>query len=505
MSNPLKKLAGQTAIYGLPSIVARLLNYLLVPLHTGVFVAEQFGIVTEMYSYVAFLVVLLTWGMETAFFRFISKENASKNAFSTILFSLMASVVVFVILALVFDQQVANTLQYPDNSEYVVWFALIVGLDAITAIPMARLRQDQRVKKFVLVNVVNILVNIGLNMFFLLYIWKMGMAGEHNWLVDALFDKEIGVGYIFIANLVASGCKFALLLPEMFQAHGKWVLAELKVMFMYGAPLLIGNLAIIVNEVLDKPMLKYMLADDYGPVYAQEQVGIYGACAKLSILMMMFIQAFRYAAEPFFFNKEKDKDAKLVYAVVMKYFVIICTVIFLGVVLYMDLLKHFIRSTEYWEGLQVVPILLMAYICYGIWYNLAIWYKLGGKTRYGAYIPLVGACLTVLFNILWIPSYGYMGSAYATLIAYGAMMILSYFLGQKHNPIKYPVGKILFYLAAAVGIYFLLDPVPGIIEHLGVDNLDQGISWSTIAINTLVLLGYAALIYVLERPKKSVN
>lgn len=505
MSNPLKKLAGQTAIYGLPSIVGRLLNYLLVPLHTSYFVAQQFGIVTEMYSYVAFLVVLLTWGMETAYFRYVTKQDGEKkHVYSTVLFSLSASTIVFVALAFVFDQQVAEILQYPNNSEYVVWFAMIVGLDALSAIPLARLRQQERAKKFAIVNVVNILVNIGLNLFLIGYVWRLGISGHSNWVVDLLYDNDIGVGYIFIANLIASATKFALLIPEMSMARGKWDPKVLKGMFIYGLPLLVGNLGIVINEVLDKPLIKYMVAEESGPIVAQEQVGIYGACAKLAILMMMFIQAFRYAAEPFFFNKEKDADAKPVYALIMKYFVLICSVIFLGVVLYMDIFKYFIRSEEYWAGLGVVPILLLAYICYGIWFNLALWYKLTGKTQYGLYIPLIGALITIVVNIILIPKYSYVGSAWATLAAYFVMMVVSYVLGQKHYPINYPVFRILSYLAVAIGIYLLLDPTPGILERVN-SGIDEGISWTQIGLNTLILLGYVGLIYVLEIRKKRVT
>ncbi len=505
MSNPLKKLAGQTAIYGLPSIVGRLLNYLLVPLHTAVFVPDQFGIITEMYSYVAFLIVILAAGMETAFFRFISrKDDDHKQIYSTIIIALTGLVALFVCVSVIFDTQVATWLQYPDNSEYVVWFAMIIGLDALSTLPMAKLRQEERAKKFAVVNIANIAVNIGLNLLFLGYIVPHGNAGESNWLVDLLYDKDIGVGYVFIANLVASFVKFMLLSPSLLKSNWKFDFGLLVRLFSYGAPMLIGNLAIIINEVLDKPMLKYMLVEDHGTAFARGQVGIYGACAKMAILMSMFVQAYRYAADPFFFSHEKEKDSRTTYATLMKYFVIICAVIFLGVVFFMDIFKFFV-DREYWEGISVVPILLLAYICYGVFYNLAVWYKLGGQTKYGAYIPLIGAVVTIGLNLWFIPIYGYVGSAWATLAAYSTMMAISYFLGQKFYKIEYAVGRIGIYLIVAIVLYLLFNPIPAILEKVSGPNPDDSINWLQIAFSTAIILGYAGFVYVLERPKKSVN
>ena len=505
MANPLKKLAGQTAIYGLTSIVGRLLNYLLVPLHTAIFVPEQFGIITEMYSYVAFLIVLLTFGMETAFFRFSTKSQGAnqKNVYTTVILSIAAFNVVFIALALLFDQAVANALQYPDNSEYVIWFALIVGLDALGAIPLARLRMENKAKHFALVNIANILVNIGLNLFFIGYLMPAGAAGESNFLVDNFYHVDIGVGYVFIANLIASVVKFALLLPVVFRERGSYEFKLLRQLLIYGSPLLLSNIFIVINETLDKPLLKWMLNEN-GDTYAQAQVGIYGACYKISILMHMFIQAFRYAADPFYFNESERPNAKKTYAQVMLYFVLICLVISMGVVFYMDLLKYFISDQQYWVGLMVVPILLLANMCYGLYYNLAVWYKVTDKTSYSILIAGVGGFLTIVLNIWWIPLWGYMGSAWATLAAYGSMVLISYFLGRKHYPVPYKLMRIAIYATVAIGLLFILNPIPDIVEAAKLQS-DPGINWLKIGVNTLVLLAFVTVVYLIERPKKSVT
>ncbi|MEQ8907660.1 MAG: polysaccharide biosynthesis C-terminal domain-containing protein [Vicingaceae bacterium] len=490
---PLKKLAGQTAIYGLPSIVGRLLNYLLVPLHTGVFLPERFGVITEMYAYVAFLVVLLTYGMETAYFRFQSKEGAvHKNVFSTTLLSLVFSTLIFWTLTSLFSQSIANAIHYPDNSEFVVWFAFIVGMDAISSIPMARLRVEGKAIKFALINFANILVNIGLNLFWLAYCIPNFEAGNSNALIDLLYTPEIGVGYVFIANLIASGVKFLLLSPYFLKL--KFVVDRhlLKQMLIYAGPLLISSLAIIVNESADKILIKWLLVDDLGVDAATEKVGIYGACYKLSIIISLFIQAFRYAAEPFFFSQEKEKNSKAVYATIMNYFVLVCATIFLGVMLYLDILKHFLADSSYWEGLHIVPILLFANIFLGIFYNLSVWYKLSGKTKYGAYIASFGALITLVLNLVLIPKIGYTGSAWATLVCYASMVLVSYYLGKKHFPVPYNMKKVVGYLSLAFLVY------------VGSTFFAFESELFKYAIHTLILLAFIGLAFVLEKPKKAI-
>ncbi len=458
MSNILKKLAGQTAIYGLSSIVGRFLNYLLTPLHTGkeVFTTEQYGIITEMYAYVAFLVILLTYGLETAYFRYTNKNKAQEvNVFSTAVRSVFTTSMLFVTMAIVFQQSWADLIKYPNHSEYIVWFALIVSMDALSSIPMARLRSLNMPMRFATVNLVNVGVNIGLNLFFLAYCMPHYQSGDTNWLIDTFYNPEIGVGYVFIANLIASGVKIIIVLPWLVKLPGKFDEVLLRQMIGYALPLLIAGLAGIVNETLDRIMLKYMLFDDLGEKATMAQIGIYGACYKVSIIITLFIQAYRYAAEPFFFSQEKEKGSKNTYAMVMNYFVIVCASIFLGVMMFIDLIKYFIPNEEYWVGLQVVPVLLMANVCLGIYYNQSIWYKLSDKTKFGAYIAIGAAILTITLNFILIPMYSYVGSAWATLIVYAGMVITSYVLGQKHFPIPYNLSKVLGYIGFAILIYFV--------------------------------------------------
>ena len=489
----LQKLAGQTAIYGLPSIIGRLLNYLLVPLHTGKFLTSEYGVITEMYAYVAFLVVILTYGMETAYFRFQSKEGVEhKSVFSTILISLLFSTTAFIFLATFFSIDIATFLNYPDNSEYVVWFAFIVGLDAISSIPMARLRVENKAFRFATINMLSIFVNIGLNWFWISYCFNKYNAGESNFLVENFFSPEIGIGYVFIANLFASIIKFVLLTPIIAKVKLVFKKSLMKEMLIYGSPLLLSSIAIIINENADKILLKWLLLDELGLKKSAAVVGVYGGCYKLSIIISLFIQAFRYAAEPFFFSQEREKDAKEIYAKIMKYFVIVCAIIFLGVMLYIDVLKHFLAKEEYWEGLHIVPILLFANIFLGIFYNLSVWYKLNGKTMYGAYIAGFGAIITIVLNVILIPKVGYIGSAWATLICYASMVVISYLYGQKFYKISYQLTPIFMYL----GISFLLF----ILARELTAELNSGMKY---AINTLIYIVFLGSIFLLEKPKKA--
>lgn len=488
----LQKLAGQTAIYGLPSIVGRLLNYLLIPLHTSVFLTEQFGVITEMYAYVAFLVVMLTYGMETAYFRFQSQQNNDRSIYSTTLFSLFGSTILFWILTTYFAQEIANAIHYPNNSEYVVWFAFIVGMDAIASIPMARLRIEGKAMQFALINLISIAVNIGLNYFWVGYCIPATIEGKTNFFIEHFYTDEIGVGYVFLANLFASAFKFLLLSPQFIRLHLNFDVNLLKKMLLYGSPILISSIAIIINESADKILLKWLLVEELGNTKATSEVGIYGACYKLSIIITLFIQAFRYAAEPFFFNQAEEKNAKTTYALVMKYFVMVCATIFLGVMLYIDIIKYFLADKAYWEGLHIVPILLFANIFLGLFYNLSVWYKLNGQTKYGAYIASFGALITLVLNLLLIPKIGYTGSAWATLVCYGSMVVISYFLGQKHFPIRYPIKKIFLYLSLSLIFYavsLLLN--------------SEGFEWINFSLNTVLFLLFLGILYVLEKPKKA--
>ncbi len=486
----IRKLASQTAIYGLSSIIGRFLNYLLVPLHTSaaVFTLEQYGIITQMYAYVSVLVILLTYGMETAFFRFYSRDDLDKNkVYSTALWSVMISTVSFILLCTVFAQPIADWLHYFDHKEYVIWFAIIVGLDAVSSIALAKLRALNKAVNFAFINLSNVAINIGLNLFFLAYCMPMYKSGNMNWLVETFYDPNIGVGYVFISNLIASIVKFSLLIPYYFDLKFGLNKSYLKQMLIYGLPLLFAGLAGIINETLDRIMLKQMLVDDLGEVRTLELIGIYGAVYKISIIITLFIQAFRFAADPFFFAQEKEKNSKELYSRVMTYFVIVCAVIFLGVMLYLDILKYFLGSEAYWVGLHIVPYLLFANIFLGIYYNQSIWYKLSGQTMYAVYLAVFGAIITIGLNILLIPSINYEGSAYTTFICYAAMMLLSYYLGQKFYPVPYKIGKIIFYLGSAFGIYYASTFLPEM-EFV-----------TLFSIKTVIFLSYILMIYMLER------
>src|SRR5574344_361408 len=478
----IKKLVGQTAVYGFSTILGRLLNYLLVPLHTYLFQPAQYGVVGELYAWVSLFVVILTYGMETAFFRFSQMDEYKNKCYSTAIVSLFTTSVIFSVLCSCFAQPIAGWMQYGNHPEYITWIAIIISIDALTSIFFASLRLQMKAVKFAIVKITNILVNILLNLFFLLlcpYLLKNGIATEF---LNTIYDPEIGVGYIFIANLAASIVTLVMLAPDIFKIRVTFSWSLWRKMFAYAFPLLILGLAGIVNETMDRVLLKNLSPAEI----AQSQVGIYSACYKISIMMTIFIQAFKYAAEPFFFSKSKDADAKATYAVVMKYFVLCCAVMFLGIMLYIDIVKYFV-GPEYHQGLVVVPILLLANLFLGIFYNLSIWYKLTGQTRFGAYIALIGAAITLGLNYLLIPVIGYLGSAWATFACYFCMMVLSYILGQKYYHVNYQIGKILFSIAAAVAIYYGS-------TFLSIYNFSL-----KMVVNTCLLIGYIFVIILAER------
>lgn len=488
----LKNLASQTAVYGLSSIVGRFLNYLLTPLYTYQFVAKDYGVVTEMYAYVAFLVVLLTFGMETAYFRFVSRSDSRDNIFNAAMLPVFVSASIFMGICIVFSGSISAAISYPNNPEFVTWFAIIVGLDAISSIPLARLRQENKAARFAGINLSSIALNIALNLFFIAYCKVLYDKGQSNYIIELCYNPSIGVGYIFIANLMASIFKWALLIPNMKGLSLSVDKKVLRAMMIYGAPLLIAGFAGIANETLDRLLLKYILLDDLGLEKTMTQVGIYGACYKVSILITLFVQAYRYAAEPFFFSKSDDADAKETYAVMMKYFVLTCLIVFLALMVNINIVMFFVGE-EYRVGVQIVPVLLLANIFLGIYYNLSVWYKLTDRTMYGAYISIGGAAITVILNIVLIPVFGYVGSAWATLICYASMMTASYIWGRRHYHIAYPMKKLAGYFALILLIYFGL-------EQIQLNNY----SVKLILGNVVLLLVTLGIIH-LERPKKIIT
>lgn len=501
----IKKLVGQTAIYGGTTILARLLNYLLVPIHTYIFGTSQYGVVGELYAWVSLFNVILTYGMETAFFNFSRLEGKKEKCYSTAVVSLLVTSLLFAVICTVFSAPIAQLLKYGSHPEYITWLAIIISIDALTSITFAKLRHEMRAFRFAFVKITNILVNILLNLFFLIlcpYLLQQNIAVE---LVNRIYSPEIGVGYIFIANLAASVVTILLLLPDILKGRFAFSWGLWKEMIHYAFPLLILGLAGIVNETMDRIMLKWLSPEDI----AQSQVGIYSACYKISILMTIVIQAFKYAAEPFFFSKAKESDAKEVYAIVMKYFVLFCAVMFAGIMLYMDIVQFFVGA-EFRVGIGVVPILLLANMFLGIFYNLSIWYKLTGQTKFGAYIALIGATITLILNYLLIPVMGYMGSAWTTFICYFVMMVLSYWWGQKHYRVDYSVARICLYIVSAVAIYGISRIIP--IEYVSsvtlkdMKPLEQFVNYCGIAsvqlrllVNTCLFLIYVGVLVMIER------
>jgi O-antigen/teichoic acid export membrane protein len=468
--NPLKKLASQTAIYGLPTIVGRLLNYFLTPLYTYNFTTSEFGVVTSAYAYVSFLLVFLTYGMETTVFKFSQSETDKQKVYTTALVSVFISSASFIVLASAFSSSIAESIRFTGHPEYIVWFAIIIGTDALTAIPFAKLREQGKAKRFALIKTINIALNIGLNVFFIMYckgVYENPVA-TNNTLVNAVYNPKIGVGYIFISNLIASVITLILLFPEIFRTRYIFDSPLWKRMMRYALPLLIAGLAGMINETLDRVLLTYLLPKEE----AMAQTGIYGACYKVSIIMTIFIQTFRFAAEPFFFNHSKEKDAKKTYADIMKYFVIVCSIIFLGTMVNIHWIQYFVGE-DFRAGMDVVPVLLLANLFLGIFINQSIWYKLTSQTHYGAFLTIMGAIITITLNFYWIPRIGYLGSAYATLICYAAMMVVSYFMGNKHYPVNYDLKRIFLYLGLSLTLYVigLMTRVESTIINLFVGNI----------------------------------
>ena len=480
--NPLKKLLGQTAIYGLSSIVGRLLNYLLVPLYTYVFAdPSDYGVVSELYAYVAFLVVFLTFGMETTFFRYIKEKTDKETVFRNTFLTVLVINVLFFLIGVYFLQEIADWLLYPKHSEYIFLLLIIVCVDACSSIPLARLRSEEKAKQFAGIQVASILVNIGLNLLFMLTMFNK----EH---------PEQGVLYIFIANLISSIVKPALLYKYFLQLRFKFDLALGKEMLMYALPLVVAGFAGIVNETLDRAMLKKVLFENGQTIEeATAQVGIYSAVYKLAMLVSILLQAYRYAAEPFFFNQAKNQDKSKLYSKLMNYFVATVCLVFLVVSLDIDIFKHFIRNESYWVGLGVVPILLMANVFLGIYYNQSIWYKLSGQTKFGAFISIGGAILTITINWIFIPTYGYWACAWATLIVYTAQMIASYILGQKYYPIKYNLRKFFFYLILTLALFFIC-------KGLAIESLSV-----RLIVHNLCIAAFVWFAWKLEKPTKALN
>ncbi|MGC9342049.1 MAG: polysaccharide biosynthesis C-terminal domain-containing protein [Bacteroidales bacterium] len=449
--NHIKQLAGQTAVYGMGIVLPRLLNYLLLtPFYTRVFTKAEYGIITELYAYVVFLIVILTYGMETGFFRYAEGRKTVDNVYRTSLVSVFTTSLAFIAIVSVFNERIAGIIDYQDTSQYILWLAIIVSLDAFTAIPFARIRFENKAFRYAVIRIVEVSVNILANWFFIYYCDR---HYENSAVIQKIYNPDIRVGYVLISNLLASSVKTILLIPEIFRLKGAFQFTLLKKILNYSFPLLVAGLAGTVNEAIDRVLLKYRLPDSDT---ALEQLGVYGANFKLAVLMTLFIQMFRYAAEPFFFSKKNEKNAKTIYADVMKFFIFFCMIIFIGVTLFMDIFKYFIGES-FRDGLDIVPIILMANLFMGVFYNLSVWYKLTNRTRFGAILVFTGAIITFLVNYFFIPEFGYQASAWGHFISYLVMITLSYLLGAKYYKINYDLKNIFFYIAFGLGIYLFFN------------------------------------------------
>lgn len=490
----LRKLAGQTAIYGLSSIVVRFLNFLLTPLYTakGVFPPQEFGVITSLYAWAPFISIVLTFGMETAYFRFSANrpDSDDRSIYGTSLLSVSLVSILFVLLGVVFAHPIADGIGFPDFSSSVIMLVSILAFDALTALPMARLRKEGRSWWFVFVNTASMVVNIVLNIFFIWYCMRKYNAGESNALIDAVYDPSLGLGYVFAINVVSSAVKWVLLIPQWWPTRLRFDMQLVRPMLAFGWPLLIAGFAGMINETADRIMMKKLLDPVIGVEDTNAQIGIYGACYKLSIIITLFIQAFRMGAEPFFFSHAKEKDSKETFARIMNVFVAVCMGVFLMVMLYLGIFKWFIPNNAFWDGLRVVPILLLANVFLGIYYNQSVWYKLSDRTRAGGTIALIGAGITLLLLFLLVPRMGYMGAAWTTLACYGSMAIISYFWGQKHYPIPYNVPRILGYMALGLLLWWGC-------ELISIPNV-----WLRYGFRSLVLLGYLGIAWRLEGLKR---
>ena len=465
--NEVKALAKQTVVYGLGTIVPRFLNYgILTFMYTRIFTKAEYGVVTELYAWMVFLLIILTYGMETGFFRFSQDKDNYKEVYSTTLLSLFVTSTLFVVLVFLFIDPVSSFMRYSDHPDYVKMFAMIVAIDAFTAIPYARLRRENRALTFSLIKILNVVITI-IAVFFLLY-WGKNIYERSDGWFRRVYNPDYGVGYVFLANLIGSASSLIMLLPFIVTTKIKFNKEIWKRMINYSFPLLIAGLAGSINEALDKIILRRMVGEERG----LDIVGEYGAGYIIAVLMSLFIQMFRFAAEPFFFERAKKENARESYAFIMKYFVIAMLVVYLVINLYIKGFQYIVGSL-FWDSMVVVPIVSMAYLLYGVYLNHSIWYKLNDFTRFGVYITLIGAAVTILINVIFIPYYGYMASAWAHVASYLSMIIMSFIFAEKRFKIDYQFNKMVSYFVIAIFmvVFSRSINIPNTIAEIGINTL----------------------------------
>ncbi|MBT1704352.1 lipopolysaccharide biosynthesis protein [Chryseosolibacter indicus] len=453
----LKRLAGETVLYGLGSILPRFLNFLLVTLHTDVFNPPEYGVITKLFSYVAVVNIIFLFGMETAYFRFSSKKDADEkrifNLAQTVVVSI--SLVISIILVL-FSYQISDLLLIPGHEKLVIMLVAIMFIDAVVAIPFSRLRLQRKPTKFAIGKLINIAILIGLNLYLLKF---SGLKPD--------------ISFVFIANLVANAFYLVLFARILLQWRPAYDRSISPQMFSYAYPVMLTGLAGMTNEMFSRITLDKWLPENFYPSISKESaLGIFGACYKFAVLMNLAIQAFRYAAEPFFFSQSNEKNSPQLFAKVNHYFILVCCILLFSVSINLDVLKFFLGQSEYWDGLYIVPILLLAYLFLGVYYNFSVWFKLTDRTYYGTLITIGGVIITIAGNYFLIPVAGYFGSSIATLLCYFAMMVACYLFGQKYYPIPYSIGKDFSYIVLTVVLIYLInslaiaDGAIGVVVHL---------------------------------------
>ncbi|MBK8563591.1 MAG: oligosaccharide flippase family protein [Saprospiraceae bacterium] len=502
----LKKLASETAIYGLSSIIGRVINFLLVPIHSRVFLEGEYGISQKLYSVVGIAMVFLTFRLETAYFRFGTDPTERERSFGTALTALLVGSAIWAALGFVFLQPLSSWLLLPDRTDLVGMILAILAFDVIAEIPFARLRLEKRPFRFATIKIIGILVNVALTVVFLVW-WRT----NPDYLIGGRsYNANFGIGYVFLANLIASGVVLLLLmftiksfkapikvqevnqpLDAIPKAQPSFKLsfdkAIFKKMVIYSAPLVVVGLAGVADETLDRILMEKLLPGTLDQ--NRETIGIYSACYKLTVILALFTQAFRYAAEPFFFANSKNKDAPELYGQVAKFFTLISALGMLFVLLYLDAFQH-ILGKDFRGALNAVPIILVATLFLGVYYNFSTWYRLTDRTIWGVYIALLGLGITIVFNTLWIPVFGYMGAAYAKLLCYGAMTVAAWYFGQRYFPVNYPLGRMAFYVGLSLGIWFLAEKMA---EALGYSFLLK------MVVNSFLLVGFIGIAWKMER------
>jgi O-antigen/teichoic acid export membrane protein len=458
-----KNLFKQTAIYGLATVLPRMFSFLLVPLYTDLLPKAEYGKVSIIFAWMIFFNVILAYGMETAFFRFYNNEKDKENVIETTTVSIFWSSFIFLFTAMLFRNSLADWSDI--DSQYVIYTIWILALDALVIVPFSKLRAHQRPMVYAVIKIGNVVINLSLSVFFLLYLPKIAQAYPDGYL-SSLYVENFQIGYIFVANIIASLLTFVVLSPNYIYLNWKFDFGLWKRMIRYGLPIMIAGIAFAINEQSDKILLGKLLPSNV----AEAEVGVYSACYKLGLFMVLYRTAYTLGIEPFFFSHASNENAPQTYATITKYFVIFGSFILLSVIVFADLIKYImIRDTSYWEAMKVVPLIILANFFLGIYTNLSVWYKLIDKTYIGAYISIIGAIVTLVLNFLLIPSLSYYGSAIATIAAYGSMMLISYYFGNKYYPIPYEIKKISGYL--------LLSTVFSVISFYGFrENYIVGIS-----------------------------